>query len=131
MLRDMAGNIVGTASLGEDVTERKRTKLAAGTGEARIREQAKLLDLAQDAIIVRDMEDRVEFWNHGAENLYGWTAAEVHGGEASGFFTKMNLTVRCGMNNNYRERHMDRGMPAQLQERRHGHGAQSLDPGPG
>jgi PAS domain S-box-containing protein len=81
MVRDIAGNIVGTASLGEDVTERKR-------GEDRLREQARLLDLAQDAIMVRDMEDRVEFWNHGAEKLYGWTAAEVQGKKASGFLYK-------------------------------------------
>jgi PAS domain S-box-containing protein len=62
-----------------DITERKQA-------EERLREQAKLLDLAQDAIMVRDMEDRVEFWNHGAEKLYGWTAAEVHCKKASGFF---------------------------------------------
>ena len=61
-----------------DITKRKQA-------EGRLREQAKLLDLAQDAIMVRDMEDRVEFWNHGAEKLYGWTAAEVQGKQASGF----------------------------------------------
>jgi len=60
-----------------DITERKQT-------ENRLREQASLLDLAQDAIMVRDMEDRVEFWNHGAEQLYGWTAAEVHNKQAVG-----------------------------------------------
>ena len=85
MLRDIAGNIVGTASLGEDVTERKRAEVAARAGEAQIREQAKLLDLAHDAIMVRDMEDRVEYWNHGAEKLYGWNAAEVQGKQASTF----------------------------------------------
>ncbi len=61
-----------------DITERKQA-------EDRLREQARLLDLAQDAIMVRDMEDRVEFWNHGAEQLYGWTAAEVHCQTASSF----------------------------------------------
>jgi PAS domain S-box-containing protein len=61
-----------------DITERKEA-------EDRLREQARLLDLAQDAIMVRDMEDQVEFWNHGAEKLYGWTAAEVKGKKASGF----------------------------------------------
>ncbi|MEY2439869.1 MAG: hypothetical protein QOI34_1254 [Verrucomicrobiota bacterium] len=64
--------------INRDITERKR-------GEERLREQARLLDLAQDAIMVRDMEDRIEFWNHGAEQLYGWTAAEVQGKKASGF----------------------------------------------
>src|ERR1700719_3864902 len=61
-----------------DITKRKQA-------EERLREQAKLLYLAQDAIMVRDMEDRVEFWNHGAEKLYGWTAAEVQGKKASSF----------------------------------------------
>src|SRR3984893_1794937 len=61
-----------------DITERKQA-------EERLREQAKLLDLAQDAIMVRDMDGRVEFWNHGAEKLYGWTAAEVQGKKESSF----------------------------------------------
>src|ERR1700736_1560140 len=42
-----------------DVTERK------GAAD-RLRQQARLLDLAHDAIMVRDMEDRANFWNHGA-----------------------------------------------------------------
>jgi PAS domain S-box-containing protein len=71
-----------------DITHRKLADREARAGEARIREQAKLLDLAHDAIMVRDMEDRIEFWNHGAEKLYGWTAAEVHAKEAAPFLRK-------------------------------------------
>lgn len=44
-----------------------------------IRNQASLLDQAQDAIVVRDMENRVQFWNKGAERMYGWTRDEVMG----------------------------------------------------
>ncbi|HEX6185263.1 MAG TPA: PAS domain S-box protein [Pyrinomonadaceae bacterium] len=55
-----------------DITERKR-------GEERIREQAALLDQARDAIIVRDLDDRLIFWNKGAERLYGWTGEEAVG----------------------------------------------------
>jgi PAS domain S-box-containing protein len=47
--------------------------------EERIGEQAALLDVDPDAIIVRDMDDRVIFWSKGAETMYGWKAEEVIG----------------------------------------------------
>jgi two-component system cell cycle sensor histidine kinase/response regulator CckA len=40
--------------------------------DERIREQANLLNLTGDAIIVRTIDDRIVFWNRGAENLFGW-----------------------------------------------------------
>ena len=45
----------------------------------RLAEQASLLDKAQDAIVVCDLEHRITYWNKSAERLYGWTAAEVLG----------------------------------------------------
>jgi PAS domain S-box-containing protein len=62
-------------ALYRDISERKKA-------EAQIHEQAKLLDLDPDAIIVRDMEDRIQFWNQGARRLYGWSREEVLGREA-------------------------------------------------
>ncbi len=50
--------------------------------EERIREQATLLDKAQDAIIVQDLEHRITYWNKGAMGLYGWTAEEATGKNA-------------------------------------------------
>lgn len=47
--------------------------------DARIREQASLLDKAQDAIIVRSIDHRILYWNKSAERLYGWAADEAIG----------------------------------------------------
>lgn len=45
----------------------------------RLREQAELLDKAQDAIFVADMDGSFIYWNKGAERLYGWPAQEIIG----------------------------------------------------
>ncbi|KWC91604.1 PAS domain S-box protein [Burkholderia cepacia] len=44
-----------------------------------LRERLQLLDLTHDAIVVYDLEDRITFWNQGAEALYGWTAQQAVG----------------------------------------------------
>ncbi|WAL61379.1 hybrid sensor histidine kinase/response regulator [Thermocoleostomius sinensis] len=56
--------------------ERKRT-------EQKISEQAALLDIATDAILVRDLDNKILFWNKGAERLYGWKAGEALGKNVS------------------------------------------------
>jgi len=55
-----------------DVSERKRS-------EESLQKQAQLLELAHDAIIVRDIEDRITFWNQSAETTYGWAKDQVLG----------------------------------------------------
>jgi PAS domain S-box-containing protein len=47
--------------------------------EAHHRERAELLELATEAIIVRDFHGAIRFWNSGAEALYGWHSDEVVG----------------------------------------------------
>ena len=51
--------------------------------EEKFREQASLLDKAQDAILAHDLEQRITYWNKGAERLYGWSAQEVAGGSVA------------------------------------------------
>jgi len=64
------------AELEERVAERTKTL----EQQARmLTEQAGLLDLAPDAIIVRDMQSRISFWSRGAQVMYGWRIDEALG----------------------------------------------------
>jgi len=66
-----------------DITQRKRV-------EERLREQADIINHARDAIIIRHFQDdRITFWNKGAEHLYGWTANEALGKPAGNCSTPM------------------------------------------
>jgi PAS domain S-box-containing protein len=78
-VRDKAGEVIGVSKVARDITAQKKA-------ERQIAEQAALLDKAQDAILVRDLEGRITFWNRGAERLYGWTPAEVLGRNAADLF---------------------------------------------
>jgi len=49
------------------------------SAEARVAEQAALLDHATDAILVRDLDHHITFWSKGAEAIYGWTREEAMG----------------------------------------------------
>lgn len=55
-----------------EITERK-------LAEERMRQQASLLDQAQDAILVCDLKHQILYWNKGAEKIYGWSLEEVLG----------------------------------------------------
>ena len=41
--------------------------------------EARLLDLSSEAIFIRDTQDRITYWNGGAEALYGWSREEALG----------------------------------------------------
>ena len=79
LLQELADNLAfGIVSLREQLA-RQQAQDAARLAEVQVREQASLLDRAQDAIMVRNLDRTIRFWNKGAERLYGWSAAEVLG----------------------------------------------------
>ncbi len=68
IVASMGADLVVSA---HDITERRRN-------EQELRLRAELLDLAHDAVIVRDpAESRVTFWNREAEAIYGYRRAEA------------------------------------------------------
>ena len=64
--------IVGLSVTARDITERKRI-------EQQREQQARLLDLSLDAISVWGADRGIEYWNEGAEKLYGYSAEEAIG----------------------------------------------------
>ena len=58
---------------------RAASEIERQDNDRRLRRQASLLDLAQDAIVVHDVGQRVRYWNKSAARLYGWDADEVRG----------------------------------------------------
>ncbi len=71
-LRNRQGDIIGTFGISRNITERI---LAV----EQISEQAALIDIAPDAILVCDLQSTILFWNKGAEHVYGWSRQEVLG----------------------------------------------------
>lgn len=70
---------IAFATLSHNITDRK-------LAEQKIQQQAALLDIATDAIFVRDFNNHILYWNQGAERLYGWQAAEAIGQKANHLF---------------------------------------------
>ncbi|MGD9587553.1 MAG: PAS domain S-box protein [Pyrinomonadaceae bacterium] len=76
---DASGKPAQYIAIRYEITERK-------LAEERIRQQASLLDQAQDAIFVCDLNHHIIYWNRGAERTYGWTLEEVIGKDPNEIF---------------------------------------------
>ncbi len=64
----------------DKLNEQLKAEIARRQAAARgLAEKARLLDLSNDAIIVRDVGNRIIYWNHGAEDIFGWTREEAVG----------------------------------------------------
>ena len=83
-MKSGAADYLEKSQLSAPLLERSiRYALERQRSQQKIREQADLLDVTTDAIIVRSLEDKILFWNKGAERLYGWLTEEALGKDAN------------------------------------------------
>jgi PAS domain S-box-containing protein len=66
------GNVIGVVLVFRDVEERRREREATA-------EQAALLELTQDSVIVIDMDGTICFWSRGAEAMLGYSKSQAAG----------------------------------------------------
>lgn len=69
----------GLAVYLRDVTDDERARAESRRAQEKLQEQAALLDTARDAMVVRDLDNHVQYWNAAATRLYGWTEEEALG----------------------------------------------------
>lgn len=71
-LQDSNGRIWGVGGISTNITERKQA-------EEKALNQARLLEMSYDAILVWELDGPINFWNRGAEDMYGFAAQEAVG----------------------------------------------------
>ncbi|BAY32282.1 two-component hybrid sensor and regulator [Nostoc carneum NIES-2107] len=71
-----AGKVQSFLCIARDISDRKRS-------EAALQMQAQILEQIHDAVISTDLNGTIQSWNHGAEELFGYTAKEVIGQNVS------------------------------------------------
>ncbi|MDZ4690297.1 PAS domain S-box protein [Terricaulis sp.] len=83
---DEAGRWLEAEATGIDITERLQIEEDLRLSNAKLRDaettlqqQAALLDKAHEGMIVRDLSHHIQFWNKGAERIFGWTREEALG----------------------------------------------------
>jgi two-component system, sensor histidine kinase and response regulator len=69
----------GYRGIAEDITHEHRAVMELRESESRNRVLAEMVEQSSDAIIARDLDGCVTYWNAGAERLYGYSAAEAVG----------------------------------------------------
>ncbi|MEH1829071.1 MAG: PAS domain S-box protein [Nostoc sp.] len=81
-VQDSQGKTGNLRWLFRDISEQQAALRDRHQQEQKIREQAALLDITTDAIIVEDLHNQILFWNQGAEKMYGWQVQEAQGNNA-------------------------------------------------
>jgi len=71
-LRDTQGCIIGIVGISRDITKRK-------LADAQLREQYEILSNSHEGVMIVNLANEVSLWNRGAEEIFGWTAAEALG----------------------------------------------------
>ncbi len=69
---DSEGKVIGISKISRDISTRK-------AAEETLSRQTHLLDQVYEPIMVRTLDDRVVYWNKGAERAFGWTSTEAIG----------------------------------------------------
>lgn len=89
-LRDEQDRIVKWVGTCTDIDELKHA-------QAQLAQQAQLLDLSPDAIVVHDLERRILYWNQGATGIYGWSAKEAIGRRVDELVTSDSEQVKTAL----------------------------------
>ncbi len=71
-IRNAAGRLTGFVKVCRDDTDRH-------TAAESLARAAAIIDSSDDAIISKTLDGIIRTWNHGAERLFGYTAAEAVG----------------------------------------------------
>jgi PAS domain S-box-containing protein len=91
VLRSASGEVVGMASIGEDITERKQTEAALQSSEARTKA---IVQTSLDGIVAMNHEGRILEFNPAAEKVFGYERAKVLGLELAEVIIPPSLRER-------------------------------------
>ncbi|MEG5138189.1 MULTISPECIES: PAS domain S-box protein [unclassified Microcoleus] len=67
-----SGEVEFMSTIARNISNRKRA-------EQSLQQNLQMLDLASDALIIRELDGTIDYWNQGAEKIYGWKKQEALG----------------------------------------------------
>ena len=78
-IRDGQGQVVGSVLVFRDITERRMIEQQKADRLANTGLLASIVEFSEDAIIRKSLEGTIQSWNHAAQRLFGYAAAEAVG----------------------------------------------------